>query len=364
MAMDLNNSEVGNMTNNVTNYSVDGQTTDGPSDGSGETTWTNTKFGEYLGYYKVIPELKSTIDTKGKWVVGKGYKAKKNVKNILDKIKGFGKDTFNTILQNMVKNYYVGGDAFAEIIKSPSGRIINLKPLDPSAIAIVVNEQGIIKRYEQNSKIPGNPPKTFEPEEIFHLAKNRFADEIHGTGIIEAIEEIILMRNEAMTDIKTVFHRYVKPLWIWQLDTDDSTKIAAFKAKADQTVANSENIYIPKGAAEAERVSVPQFSTLDPLPWIRDLTDYFYQATNTPDVIVGSAKQTVEASAKILYLAFQQSVEEDQLFIEEQIKMQLGLEIELEFPASIEQDLINNAKKEGQAPVEKNDVTATAKGKK
>jgi len=84
------------------------------------------------------------------------------------------------------------------------------------------------------------------------------------------------------------------------------------------------------------------------LPWIEALNQYFYQATNVPDVILGSAKQTVEASAKMLVFAFEQSVQEHQLFLEEQIKMQLGLEVDFEFPASIAMDLANDQRKMDQ----------------
>ena len=371
VAQDIGNSSVGDMSNAVTNYSVDTQSTDGASDQK-ETRWTNEKFSQYLGYYKSIPELKSTIDTKAKYVTGFGVEADKRTMRILNKLTGFGKDTVNTLIQNFVRTYYVGGDSYAEIITTngepiseTGANLLNLKPLNPELMVHIVDEAGMLLRFEQNSPVEGVAPKPFEPHEIFYLPKNRFADEIHGTSICAAIENIIKARNEAMEDIKTVFHRYVKPLWIWQLDTDDTTKIAAFKAKADKTVDSSENIYIPKGAAEAERVSVPQFSTLDPLPWIRDLTDYFYQATNTPDVVVGSAKQTVEASAKILILGFEQSVRDDQLFVMENFKSQLGLTIKLEYPTPIEADLIKDRGKDGPLKDSKpSDTTAELEGRK
>ncbi|KKM93847.1 hypothetical protein LCGC14_1204270 [marine sediment metagenome] len=346
VAQDISSSSVGDMSTAVSNYSVDTATTDGASDQK-LTEWTNVNFPKYFGYYKNIPELHSTINTKTKYVTGKGVKADKKTMKILNSWPGWGKDTINQLIQNLVRTYYVGGDSFSEIIKNDSGKIINLKPLDPSTITITVNEKGMLQGYIQNAKVEGKEPHPIATENMFHLANNRFADEIHGQSIISPIENIILTRNEAISDMKIVFHRYVKPLWIWQLDTDDTTKIAAFKAKADKTVANSENIYIPKGAAEAERVSVPQFSTLDPLPWIEAQTDYFYQATNTPDVVVGSAKQTVEASAKILILGFEQSVRDDQLFVMENFKSQLGLEIELEYPTPIEAELISDEKKDG-----------------
>jgi hypothetical protein len=377
MAPNINKTEVGNMDNTRTDFSVSPETTDGAT--GSESRWTDSDFTQNFGYFKTIPELKSTITTKSKWLIGKGVKADKETMKILDKWRGWGKDTKNTLIQNMSLVTDVGGNFFAEIIRDDSifrkimtwfgilekGKPVNIKPLDPSTITTITNDQGMILRYEQNANIENRDTIMIKSEDMFHLAQDRFADEIHGTGIVSVIEKIILMRNEAMADIKTVFHRYVKPLWVWQLDTDDETKIKAFKEKADRTVEESENIYIPKGAAEAERVSVPQFSTLDPLPWIRDLTDYFYQATNTPDVVVGSAKSTVEASAKILFLGFEQSVRAKQLFIRDNFKTQLGLDIELEFPTPIESDLLRDAEKDGDTTKPKpEDTKINLEGKK
>ena len=378
-AQDLDSAERGNMTDNVSDFSVARKSTDGATDQK-ETKWTNHNFSQYLGYFKAVPELKSTILTKAKYVIGKGLKASKEDKEILDRWRGWGKDPgANQIIKNLVAVAYVGGDGFAEIIRDDSvfrkiftwfkiikpKKPVNLKPLDPETISIIVNPQGMILRYEQNSKTGAKtPPIIIKPENMFHLTKDRFADEIHGTSIIAAIENIILSRGEAMDDMKTVFHRYVKPLWVWNLKTDNATKIANFKAKADKAVDKGENLYIPFGSAVAERISVPQFSTLDPLPWIRDLTDYFYQATNTPDVVVGSAKQTVEASAKILILGFEQSVRDDQLWVMENFKAQLGLEIELEYPTPIEADLIKDNSKDGKSNFKKSDTRTGIKGKK
>ena len=355
--MNLNNAEASNLTGVVKDYSVDSATTDGAGDQK-ETTWTNESWGQYLGYFKEIPELNSSINAKATWTIGKGILADPETTLILDQIRGWGKDTFNTIIENMIRTYYIGGDAFTEIIRDEKGNLINLKPLDPSTIRIVANRQGVIIRYEQMSKVK-KPDKRFEPEDIFHLARNRVADEIHGVSIIDNLETIILMRNEAMADLKTVMHRHVSPINIFNLDTDDTSKIASFKAKADAAVAKGENLYIPLGTVEMDRVSLPQFSTLNPLPWIDALNQYFFQATGVPDIIVGSAREFTEASAKIAYLAFQQTIEEEQLFVEEQMLMQLGLQIELEFPASLENELLSDKAKDGEmAAAQPNDTTA------
>lgn len=352
----INSAVSSNLTTAMTDFSVDKQSTDGLSS-SGETTWTNAKWSQYLGYYKEIPELNGVIDARGIWTVGKGYTSDAATEMLLDTFKGWGNDTFNGILENMIRTMWIGGDAFAEIIRDDEGILINLKSLDPSSIMIVVNQQGIIQRYEQITKIK-SPNKKFKPEQIFHLTRNRIADEIHGTGVAEKLANIILMRNEAMADYKQVMHWFVKPRWIFHLDTDDSVKIAAFKRKYDKANAEGENMYIPKGAVVPELQAVSANATLNPQSWIDSLNDYFYEAAQTPKFIVGNSKGFTEASEKIGYLAFQQSVEKDQLYVEEQVLSQLNLFINLEFPASLENELLSDKMKDGPEQFVPSDTTA------
>lgn len=314
-----------------------------------ETEYQNTKWNEQFGAYLEISEFAGLIDTKARYVVGKGFKADPTTTKILSSIKGNGLDSSNMIFYNAVRNYTLGGDFYAEIIKNKRGVLRNLKPLNPSTIKVIANDKGMITGYEQfaenNSK---NIPETkFKPEEIFHLAYNRIADQIHGQSIYDKLQGIIEMRKESMQDMRVVFHRYVKPLIISSVDTDDETEIAAYKTKLDNAMAKGENMVVPKGVLDnMEKVSIPQFSTLDPLPWIKLLQREFIKAEGTPGVAMGIADEASEAESKILYLGWQQVVEFNQMFLEEQIKSQLGLTVEFEFPASIAPELINDEKKD------------------
>lgn len=336
------------LTNAMTDFSVDTQSTEGPTEQK-ETAWTNTKWTQYLGYYKSIPELKSVIDARAIWTVGKGYEADPITKMFLDAIRGNGMDTFNSILANCIRTYHTGGDSYCLIVRNKKGNLINLRPLDPAVMSHIISDKGMLIRFEQRSKVKGKRPKRFAPEEIFYLPRNRIADEMHGISDIEKIEQIILMRNEAMADYKKVMHWFVKPRWIFHLDTDNPTKIAAFKAKYDKANAEGENMYIPKDAVVPELMAVSANATMSPLSWIEALNDYFYEAVGVPKVIVGNSKNFTEASSNTVYLAFQQSIEEEQLFIEEQVSMQLGKEIELIFPASMENSALSDKPKETKA---------------
>lgn len=355
---DIDSAIASDLTNAVDDYSVDTQNTDGISEQK-ETTWCNDKFPQYLGYYKTIPEVRSVIDARATWTIGKGFKADETTTMILDTIKGIGKDTFNSILENLIRDMHIGGDGFAEIIRDDEDNLVNLKPLDPSVINIVVNQLGQIIRYEQTTKIKGQKPKTFIPEKMFHIMRNRVADEIHGVSLIEALEWIILAKNEAMGDMKQLMHRHIKPKFIFHLATDDPTEIAKFKATNDKSNNDGENMYIPKDAVVPELLAVAGNSTLNPLPWLQYLDTQFYETSQTPKIILGGSGEFTEASAKIAYLAFQQSVEEDQLAMEEQTLSQINITLSLEFPASLENELLSDSNKDAeQGAIQQNDTTA------
>ena len=368
---DIGQATASNLKDAVKDFSVDAISTDAAGDQK-EFTWQSVNWTKYLGYYKKIPELKIAIDTKANWTAGAGYEADEQTTLLLGTIKGNGKDTFTSILKNMIRIKTIDGDSYAEIIRDDEGILVNLKPLAPDSIKAVQNEKGQFIRYEQVSKVKGNPNKDFKVEDIFHLSRDRIADEIHGISVISAVETIILMRNEAMDDWKKVLHRNVYPITVFKLDTDDEDKIAAFKAKQDAARGAGENMYIPKGAVEIEPGGVAPNSTLNPITWINQLNDYFFQAVNAPQIIIGNAKEFTDASAKIVYLAYEQNVKGEQLYEEEQILLQLNIELKLIFPASLQSDTISGRPTETdtveEEPIEEaaqtNDTNTEIEGKK
>lgn len=325
-------------------YQITPADTDSPS-GMGETSWT-PDWSKWHGAYKTIPEFAQVIDTLAKWTMGRGLKASVEVKKILKKITGSGKDTFTGIMKNMLRTGDIAGDSFAEIItsdgkKANGDNLENLKMFNPGRIKIIEDGKGFITRYDQLSLADKEGKRqvigTFEPWEILHFPMNKIADEIHGKPFGERVENLIKMRNESMQDLQIVFHRYVDPLTIFFVNTDDTTEVNNFATKVDQTYKTKSKMILPANTVDSiERVSIPQFSTLDPLPWLRLLLRMFTTAAGVPEIVMGWGEETTEASAKIIYLAFQQVIEDRQLEIEEQLEAQLGIEINLEFPASIE----------------------------
>lgn len=371
--VDIGSAVKSDLANEIEDYSVQSKVTDGAI-GDIEHEYTNDEWERDLGYYEEIPELKIAIDTKAIWTIGAGFKADEATEMLLDTIRGNGKDSFNSILKNMIKIKTLSKDSFAEIIRDEDGNLINIKPLDPSSIKIIQNNKGQIIRYEQMSKFVKDGIKqtkkigSYKAEEIFHLSRDRIADSIHGSSLINAVKWIIDARNEAMNDWRKVLQRNVKPIIIWHLDTDDETEIANFKATTDAATAENENLYIPKGTVVPEVVVAGINNATSPLAWIDRLNDYFFQVVNVPQIIIGNAKEFTDASGKIVYLSYEQSVKAEQLYVEEQVLQQLNLQINLTFPASLQTDAISDTtsevEEEPQEPAaQPNDVNSELEGK-
>ena len=296
---DIAQTVVSDMTNQVDNFSVGARQTEGTSD-QNETEWMNAKFPQWFGYYKKIPELKKAIDALAIWTVGKGFTTDNATQVLVDNIIGWGEDTFTSILWNMIVTKKVNGDSYAEIIRNDKGTLINLKPLDPGAMKIITNREGIIKRYELISKINKVPYK-FKPEDILHLCNDRVADEIHGTSIVEACEDVILARNEAMADWRMVLHRNIVPVRIIEVDEDNPTKVAKLKAQYVEAINKGEVLIVPKGNVEIKD-SNPVLQ--DALPTITYYENFFYQAVGVPRVIASSENYT-ESGSKVGFLTFE-----------------------------------------------------------
>ena len=93
----LTSSVVTDMTNLVDTYTVDDVNTDGVQDQK-ETAYLNTNWTQQLGYFKKIPELNRAITTLSVWTAGKGYTADLATELLLERITGWGEETFNQIM--------------------------------------------------------------------------------------------------------------------------------------------------------------------------------------------------------------------------------------------------------------------------
>jgi hypothetical protein len=350
---DVGQTTTTNMDNQVQNFTVDSQALDEPFDHD-DNYWDNPHWNEYLGYYKEIPELKKAIDALADWTVGKGVNADMEQEVILEHISGWGEDTFQNVMWNMIVTKKVNGDAYAEIIRD-GNTLVNLKPLNPRNMRVVVDKKGIIKRYEELNRTRDKAIKKFKPDEILHLSNDRIANEIHGVSVVEACKWIIDARNEAMSDWRRILHRNLAGLRVIEVDEDDTNKLNSLKTQWKDAINKGEVLILPKGTASPVNTQPPT----NPENWIRYLENFFYQAVGVPKIILGGTNDTIEASSKIGYLVFEQVYMSEQRLLEADLWNQLGLKIEFERPVSLKDDVVESeAKNTSQVGFQQNDVQA------
>ena len=335
-----------------------------------EATSYQCDWKKWHGVYRKIPEVRSTIDLWCKWIVGKEIKFEsENQKKIMDRIKGNGIQTFRTILINHKRVSKLAGDSYLEKIKDKAGRYVNLKVLNPGTIKVQADEFGIIKKYIQVTTNPLSKVNVvlneWNPDEIWHLSNDPIADEIHGIPEIEKLYDIIKWKHQLTNITSVVFRRYIAPILEIYANTDDPTELAHLQTLYDNSTKNFENRIIPKGAVDkTERVSVPQYSTLDPLPMLLFYRSYFTESSNVPDLIRGKSDEVSLAAGKLNYLGFKEKIEMEQIEYEEQIKANLGIDVKFSKPKEIDIEIAkenqdikdrNNAKRSkevvsGKAP--------------
>src|SRR3990167_1335200 len=339
--------QASDLTNQVEDWEVGALQVDRARD-QDETEWLNSNWTTYWGYFNEIPELKSAIILKAVWIVGKGYTTDIRTRVILDHISGWGKDSFEDILLNMEVIKRVGGDFFAEIVRDDDGLLLNLKPIDPGSMKIIVNRKGVIIRYEQIDKTDKNKATVnkWKPEQMFHLSYNRFADQIHGISDIQAVEKVIKANAEGFADIQKSMHWQSSPIIMFKLGIDDPTKIDEFVLKMDKAIAKGENIYIPN---DENTVSFePIKADISPvvMVWRDELRNTFYRTIGLPQIVPGGGGQSTESESKVIYVAFENIVAKDQLALERQIWEQLRVRIKLVPPTTLLENLKNDQSKD------------------
>ena len=334
---------------------------------NGDVRWVNDEWTTYNSYYKNHSSVKSVVNKIGMWSLGKGANADKKTESILNKIVGWGKDTINEIFDNQIRIKHINGDSYAEII-TPNGEdlkpngsnLLNLKPLNPGSMGHIVNSRGMLEGYRQ--KLTDGTEIPYRLNQVFHLSLNRTADEIHGTGDIKSLTTFLDKIKQLDEDMAVMFHRFVVPLIIWSVNTDDPTAISKFKAQEKAAWNKGDNIIKPDGAVEFELLEAGKGvgKIINPMEWRNKWTEEVIKGGGVPALIMAIESGTTEASSKMVFLAWGQTIEKEQRDFEAQVKLQLGLKIKLPDPPRIEQNLEKDEKKDANpsTKVKPSEVTA------
>lgn len=334
----------------ITAYNIGSQPLDYVNE-DGETYVYFHDAAQRWKFYKSVSQVKQAVDSLAIWVAGKGYSTiSSRDEVILEYLSGWGEDTFDSIMQNLIITMKIQGDAFAQIVRE-GRQLVNLIPISPERVRIVLAPNGRIRRYEYRSGL--KDWKEIKKEDMFHLCNGRVGDEVHGTSIIESIKWEIEARLEAM-DIKRKIMRRSLAMGVLYLDTDDATKIAAVVSQVQSAADKSEMLALPMGVAEIKdsRVTHEDF-----LEWIRYLDDRITRALGVPDIILGGSAQYTEASSKVGYLTFEQVYAAEQRKLEQDIWQQLAIKLTFSRPQSLKENMVSSeAANTGQVGFQPNET--------
>lgn len=336
-----------------------------------ETVWDNNNWAKYNGYYRQNQGgSKAAITQYATWIVGRGFTTDEATKKRLEKIRGNGTDTFKGILKNALRVKKVGGDSFCEVItsdnKAPTanGRnIINLKPMNPGTTRIIANEAGITIGYEQ-TKEGETDGKRLETWQVFHLSNDREGSEIHGISVYEGSTKMLDRIQQLDEDMTIVYHRFVMPFLIFKAKTDKPAELAKLQTLLKTGLNKGQGLIIPDKALDTDDFKIPQFSTLNPLDWRKEWKSEAIKDLGMPELHLGSADGTNDASAKMVYFQFEQPVADEQDELEQQLLIQLKITLTLIKPLSIEDNEKEQSSKDGNIIGEKKSETATTTIKK
>ncbi|MEM2127823.1 MAG: hypothetical protein QXH67_06345, partial [Candidatus Bathyarchaeia archaeon] len=124
---------------------------------------------------------------------------------------------------------------FAPIERWWANGHLNLKPLPPRTLYIRLDERGRLLGYRQRTW--SGRPIEFEPDEIIWLCCNELPGQPYGVSLIEPVINLLEYKQEILTDLCRIVHRYASPLNIWITRSDISpVKSAVERREPDEDI--------------------------------------------------------------------------------------------------------------------------------
>lgn len=330
------------------NYEVPAKNTDG-SLGTKKNRWNNPNASKNYGFYYDIGEYRSAINAFATWVIGQGYDADARVMGILDNITGWGEDTFQSIIWNMICVKKFNGDSYAEIIRGNDGEIINLKTLDPTRVWHVTNDKGVLIGYEYTQG--DGKVIEFKPQQILHFCNDRILDEPHGTAVTSAVEWVCQALKEAYIDWRRIMHK--SSLLIFYVDEQDTNRQDTLKKEMANGIKNGDILLLTCRTDEArlEPVQAPPAQAW--LLYVNNLEDKFYKQLGVPKVVLGGTAENTEASAKVGVISYEPIWTREITEIEKDLWNQLAIKIKIRKQPSLMDNMqADEAKNTGQTKLQ------------
>ena len=148
----------------------------------------------------------------------------------------------------------------------------------------------------------------------------------------------------------------VKPFILWKLKTDNAAKIATFVTKINNARNLGEDMFVPDDDDMLQYEVIQCNPSQMVFSWRDDIRNKFFRSIGLPQIVPGGGGQSTESESKVIYLAFEQIVKRDQIYLEKQLWNQLFLRIKLVPPTSLMENMQEDEAKDGGLNMNSQDV--------
>jgi len=181
-----------------------------------------------------------------------------------------------------------------------------LRLLSPKTMIVNIDDNGEVIGYTQ---VIGNKKIEFKVDEIAHFKWNVLDDDIYGTSAIKPVVEAIRIKLEMEKDLKLISHRYAAPQVHYILGNKDEP---ASDDDVDDFEKDLQEIHPEMDLVTDHTVSTEVIRPLERDIGVETFLEHIEQQViaglQVPEVILGRAKGSTEATANVTLAAFDRRI--------------------------------------------------------
>lgn len=302
-----------------------------------QENYYTTKYADWNGLVSRNAVLRQIVEIRAasvfsSWTV-KGTHEKEATR-MLENIRGRNGETFKQVLANMYKIAYICGDAYAEIIwdeDGPEAGLIERLEILPSDNIRQCVVKGEIIRYEELDGYGTWTPKWSAKDgtltRIFHVRYNPRGAQSHGIGMVEALNNILLSREQLMQVGQDIYERMSQPKQMLLANTSNDDALQMIRNAIKAAGETWGGVAVVPGRLVDRIETLTLSPSLKPQEFLDYLDKEIFKATATPEIVLGTGYSTSEEDAKTRIAGFMGSIRYDQEVWEDDVKRQLFTQI-------------------------------------
>jgi len=275
--------------------------------GLGQSQRNEAMLKKYWNYYESEGTIFASINTTawnsvmvGYYLISEHEDAKEYIQQKLELM-----DLDSVLLDNVIYGL-IYGDSFIEKVKDSSGKLIQLKSVDPTTMQINTNEYGNVINYQQ--KISGKLYPPIEATDIIHLRFFPKPDSPYGVSIIAPSKDTIDRKITTDESIANAVKRHGTPKYVVSIGTEEEIPpkevFTDIKSKLEDI--SSLNEFIVPGLVKINTIDESGIQS------VKEYYDYFQTQLIVgllcPEEALGQGKGSTEATSRVKEIMYERFI--------------------------------------------------------